>query len=57
MYDRVKIEKTDKIIKKKYHPGVFLSLTMVAKIRVLSGVKPNFGGGGDRTGVKRASVN
>ena len=31
MYDRVKIEKTDKIIKKKDHPGVFLSLTMGGK--------------------------
>ena len=28
MYDRVKIEKTEKKKKKKYHPGVFLSLTM-----------------------------
>ena len=28
MYDREKIEKTEKIIQKKYHPGVFLSLTM-----------------------------
>ena len=28
MYDREKIEKTEKIIEKKYHLGVFLSLTM-----------------------------
>ena len=28
MYDREKIEKTEKITQKKYHPGVFLSLTM-----------------------------
>ena len=27
MYDRDKIEKTQKRIEKKYHPGVFLSLT------------------------------
>ena len=28
MYDREKIEKTGKIIEKKYYPDVFLSLTM-----------------------------
>ena len=28
MYDREKIEKTEKIIEKKYHPCVFLSLKM-----------------------------
>ena len=28
MYDREKIEKTGKMIEKKYHPGVFLSLTI-----------------------------
>ena len=28
MYDREKIEKTEKIIEKKYHRDVFLSLTM-----------------------------
>ena len=28
MYDREKIEETGIITEKKYHPGVFLSLTM-----------------------------
>ena len=28
MYDREKIEKTEKVMEKKYHPSVFLSLTM-----------------------------
>ena len=28
MYDREKIEKTEKIKEKKYHPGGFLSLEM-----------------------------
>ena len=28
MYDREKIEKTEKITEKKDHPGVFFSLTM-----------------------------
>ena len=54
MYDRKKVEKTEKIIEKKYHLGVFLSLTM--EIAVLSVVKRNFWGGGIRAGVKRASV-
>ena len=26
MYDREKVEKTEKIIEKKYHPGVIFSL-------------------------------
>ena len=54
MFNKEKIEKTEKIIEKKYHPGIFLSLTM--EIAALSVVKPNFGGGGLRAGVKRASV-
>ena len=57
MYDREKLEKTEKIIEKQYHPGVFLSLTMGGRIAALSGVKPNFGTGGIRAGVKRADVN
>ena len=28
MYDREKIEKTEKIIEKSYHSGIFPSLTM-----------------------------
>ena len=28
MYDREKIEKTEKVIEKKYHLAVFLSVTM-----------------------------
>ena len=28
MYDGEKIEKTEKITEKKYHPGVFLFLTL-----------------------------
>ena len=28
MYDRENIEKTEKTIEEKYHPDVFLSLTM-----------------------------
>ena len=31
MYDRETIEKAEKIIEKKYHPRVFLSLTMGAE--------------------------
>ena len=57
MYDREKLEKTEKIIEKQYHPGVFLSLTMGGRIAALSGVKPNFGTGRIRAGVKRADVN
>ena len=57
MYDREKIEKTQKIIETKYHPGVILSLTMGGRIAALSSVKPNFEGGGIRAGVKKAGVN
>ena len=57
MYDREKLEKTEKIIEKKYHLGVFFSLTMGAEIAALGSVKPNFRGGGIRVGVKRAGVN
>ena len=31
MYNREKIEKTEKTIEKKYDPGVFLSLTVGGK--------------------------
>ena len=51
MYDREKIEKTGKIMEKKYHLGVFLSLTMGGGIAALSGFKPNFRGGGIRAGI------
>ena len=44
MYDREKIEKTEKIKKK-------ISSGCLTEIAALCGVKPNFGGGRIRTGV------
>ena len=52
MYDREKIEKTEKIIEKGYHSGVFFLNNGWRNC-----VKPNFQGGGIRAGVKRVGVN